>query len=93
MENNNQLLVKIMEMKRAQELRERHHEAEISALNERIANLEENNRTLLQLLAYVMNNNAPSIVVREEEINQRYKFYSGKNLAGEDILTVRIIMK
>ncbi len=36
----NELLIKIMEMTRSQELRERQHEAEISALNQRILDLE-----------------------------------------------------
>lgn len=89
----NELLIKIMEMTRSQELRERQHEAEISALNQRILDLEEDNHTLLQLLAYVMRNNAPSVVVREDELNKPYQFCSGTNLAGEPTLTVRIIVK
>lgn len=89
----NELLIRIMEMTRSQELRERQHEAEISVLNQRIADLEDDNRTLLQLLAYVMRNNAPSIVVREDELNKPYQFRSGTNMAGEPTLAVKIIIE
>ena len=88
-----EFIVKIAEMTRAAKLKENHYEAEISSLNQRIADLEEDNRTLLQLLAYVMRNNAPSVVVREDELKRPFQFHSGTNMAGEPTLAVKITIE
>ena len=88
MENSNQLLVKIMEMKRAQELRERQHEGEVAKLNRRIKELEHDNSILLDLLAQVMKEISPSVVIREENFGRKHEFKMGKNMADEHVLII-----
>ena len=84
----NELLVKIMEMTRASELRERQHQVEVSKLNQRIADLEHDNRVLLDLLAQVMKDNSPSVVIREENFGRKHEFKMGENMAGEPVLII-----
>jgi hypothetical protein len=88
MENNNQLLVKIMEMKRAQELREHQHEADVAKLNHRIRELEHDNSLLLDLLAQVMKDNSASIVLREENFGKKHQFKLDENVGGEPLLII-----
>jgi broad-specificity NMP kinase len=88
MENNNQLLVKIMEMKRAQELRERQHEADVAKLNHRIRELEHDNSILLDLLAQVMKENSPAVVLREENFGKKHQFRIDENVGGEPLLII-----
>ena len=88
MENSNQLLVKIMEMKRAQELRERQYEGEVANLNRRIRELEHDNSLLLDLLAQVMKDNSASIVLREENFGKKHQFKLDENVGGEPLLII-----
>lgn len=85
---NNQLLVKIMEMKRAQELREHQHEGEVAKLNHRIRELEHDNSLLLDLLAQVMKDNSASIVLREENFGKKHQFKLDENVGGEPLLII-----
>ena len=84
----NELIIKIMEMTRAAELKDRQHESNIAKLNHRIRELEHDNSILLDLLAQVMKDNAPAVVLREENFGKRHQFRIDENVGGEPLLII-----
>ena len=82
------LLVKIAEMERSFCLKERAHEAETAKLKHDIRELERDNAALLDLLAQVMLDNNPTLVIREENFGHPHEFRFDRNLAGEPLLVV-----
>lgn len=82
------LLIKIAEMEHSFRLKERAHEAETAKLKHDIRELERDNAALLDLLAQVMLNNSPSLVIREENFGHEHEFRFDRNLAGEPLLIV-----
>ena len=86
--NPETLLIKIAEMEHSFRLKERAHEAETAKLKHDIRELERDNAALLDLLAQVMLNNSPSLVIREENFGHEHEFRFDRNLAGEPLLIV-----
>lgn len=82
------LLVKIAEMERSFRLKERAHEAETAKLKHDIRELERDNAALLDLLAQVMLDNNPTLVIREENFGHPHEFRFDRNIAGEPLLVV-----
>lgn len=86
--NPETLLIKIMSMEHAAERRERAHEVETAKLRHDIRELERDNAALLDLLAQVMLDTSPALVLREDNFGKRHEFKLGYNLAGEPLLIV-----
>ena len=86
--NPEALLIKIAEMERSFRMKERAHEAETAKLKHDIRELERDNAALLDLLAQVMLDNSPALVLREDNFGKPHEFRLGYNLAGEPLLIV-----
>lgn len=82
------LLVKIAEMERSFHLKERAHEAETAKLKREIRELKRDNEALLDMLAQVMLDNNPTLVIREENFGHPHEFRFDRNIAGEPLLVV-----